>query len=515
MITGSSFPAKPQPAPWYRQRSLHLIVATLVFLSPLLALPIAWSQAPARQPLALRDQPVVRMQALSSGTVVLLYAQTAGNLWRSVDDGTTWARADNGLPAAGAGPRPLLDWAAAQGDPWTMYALVQSGEDVRFMVSNDGGAAWHPGGRWAGGEAGAQQTYVLALAVVDPQRVYLAGAGRLWSSDTGGRTWQLQGALPGAEGNITADGGQRMGTLGALADAEGNTTADGGQRMGTSHRLMLAVDGEDPALLYFSGGSGLWRSQDQGRSWQAAGDLPPLLEIGSLAAAHERRGLVFVGGRAVVFHSADRGASWATSELPGSVGMVRALLVDARVAETLFALDAAGQIFRSDDTGQSWLPAGDSRGQTLTALAFNPVRRDRLYSAGNDGIWSQPVELLLPTATPTNTPSPTPTATPTASATATATPTDTATPTGTPTATATATSTPTATALPTSTPTATRTAAPAATATATATGQPTASAAATQPASTATPDGADPTPTSVAPTEPPGAPTLPPTPPPR
>ena len=69
-----------QPAPWYRQRSLQLIAATLVFLSPLLALPIAWSQAPASQPLALRGQPVLRLQALPSGAATLLYAQTPGNL---------------------------------------------------------------------------------------------------------------------------------------------------------------------------------------------------------------------------------------------------------------------------------------------------------------------------------------------------------------------------------------------------------------------------------------------------
>lgn len=485
MATASALPAKPQPIPWYRQRGLHLIVATLVFLSPLLALPIVWSQAPARQPLALRDQPVVRLQALPSGAVALLYAQTAGNLWRSVDDGATWTRIDAGLPASRPGDSALLDWVISPADPWAIYGLVRDGQDVRLMQSDDGGDTWRAGGRWelaaSAGSAG-QPAYALVLSA-DAQQIYLASGAALWHSDSRGRTWRRVGALP-------------------------STVPPAGQRL-------LAVDGQDADRLYVAASGGLWRSQDQGASWQPAGDLPPLVEIGSLATASKRRGLLFVGGRALVFRSVDGGEQWSAVQLPGSQGLVRTLLVDPRVDETLFALDERGQIFRSDDAGQRWQAVGSETGRLLTSLALDPVRRDRLYSAGNDGIWSQPVALLLPTATPTDTPSPTLTATPTASATPTATPTATATPTDTPTATATASPTPTATPLPTRTPTATRTAAPAVTATATPTGQPTASAAGTQPASTATPGGADPTATSPAPTEPPGAPTLPPTPPPR
>lgn len=480
MAIAPALPARPQPIPWYRQRSLHLIVATLVFLSPLLALPFVWSRAPAHRPLALRDQPVVRLQALPSGAVALLYAQTAGNLWRSVDNGATWVRIDAGLPAAGPGASALLDWAISPADPWGLYALVRVGQDVRLMQSADGGDNWRTGGRWeeAGALAAAALPHSLAVTA-DAQQLYLISGETLWRSDSEGRTWRRAGALPG----------------GALF----------------AGRRLLAVDGHDPAWLYLAKGGGLWRSLDQGASWLPAGDLPPLAEIGSLATAQRRGGWVFAGGRALVFRSSDGGEHWNAVALPGGHGLVRTLLVDPRVDETLFALDERGQIFRSDDAGQRWQVAGGEHGRQLTSLALDPVQRDRLYSAGNDGIWTQSVALLLPTATPSATASPTATATatPTGTPTATPTPTPTATSTNTPTATSTATST--ATARPTSTATATRTATRAATATAT--GQPTASA--TQPASSPTPGGDPPTPTSAAPTEPPGAPTLPPTPPPR
>lgn len=475
---------KAQPVPWYRQRSLQLILATLVFFAPLLALPIAWSQAAISRPLALRGQPVLRVQALPSGAVTVLYAQTAGNLWRSLDDGVTWTRADGGLPAGGLGASRVVHWAAAPSAAWTLTALVGQDDVVRLYQSSDGGDTWRAGGRWlvAAGvsEGDAADSYALALCAADAQQVYVAVAQQLWHSGDGGRSWSAAVALPAA-------------------------VSGGGP-------LLLAVDGQEPAVLYVSRGSGVWRSLDQGQSWAPAGDLPPLAEISSLTTAQERSGLIFAGGRAVVFHSADQGVTWKAAELPGALGLTRALLVDPKVGETVFALDEHGQLFRSDDAGSQWQMISSTTGQPWATLALNPVRRNHLYSAGADGIWYQPVELLQPTPTPTATA--TPTHTPTATATATPTATPTATATATPTATATATATPS----PTSSPTATRTPAPA-TATATATPRTTtvAPVAPEQPTATPAPAGGgnNAPPTAVPTAAPTSAPTIPPTPPPR
>ncbi len=498
---------KPQPVTWYRQRSLQLIVATLVFLSPLLALPLVWSQTPVSQPLALRDQPVKRLQVLASGAVTLFYAQTSGNLWRSVDEGITWTRADRGLPASRLGASAVIDWVVAPADPWTLYAVVWYGDEARLFQSSDGGDTWRVGGRLEDTAAApdSPQTYTVASAAANLRHVYLANNAWLWSSHDSGQSWRQAGALP--------------------------THAPG------KNRPLLAVDSGDPDLIFASLGTGIWRSRDQGQSWQPAGDLSPLALVGSLATAQERSGLVFAGGQAAVMHSADGGDRWTTTKLPGAQGLIRSLLVDPRVGETLFAMDEQSRIFRSDDAGHSWhaMPSGSSK--LLTALALNPVRRDRLYSAGNDGIWAQPVELLLPTATPRATASSTPTVTPsptaTTSATATPTPSAAATPTppGTPTnptpqVTAAATVAPSA--RPPSTPT-----------TGAGAGAPSPTVASPPPQSTASPTGtpASPLPPTVVPTSAPTAtpppptavptsaptatppptavPTLPPTPPPR
>ncbi len=171
METQAPLLSRPQPAPWYRQRSLQLIAATLVFLSPLLALPIARSQAPVSQPLALRGQPILRLQALSSGATTWLYAQTPGNLWRSVDDGLTWERVDNGLLAAGLGASQLLDWTVTAADPHMLYAVVRTRGDVRLLRSSDGGGTWRAGGRWTGermASAPSRATYQAMVAYCWP-----------------------------------------------------------------------------------------------------------------------------------------------------------------------------------------------------------------------------------------------------------------------------------------------------------------------------------------------------------
>ena len=468
---------QPQRAPWYRQRGLQLLLAAALFFSPVAAAPWIWQRGPAAQPLAMRGQPVGRLYALPSGAATLLYAQTAGALWRSIDDGVTWTRADHGLPTGQFAAIDVRDWAASTASSWLLYALAAGADaSVQLYQSRDGGASWAQVVAWPGGRGDA--AYTLALPPTEPLDVYVTGAGSLWHSTDGGRSWLSAAALPPEAAQAAA--------------------------------LWLSVDAADAAQLYLSAGAGVWRTIDGGQHWQRAGDLPPLVEIGSLAAAQGRGGLVYAGSRGLVFRSLDAGQTWAAAVLPGAFGVIHALASDARVGETAFALDAHSQLFRSDDAGASWQLVVSDPGQPLAAVALDPVRRTHLYSAGSDGIWLRPVTLLQPTATATPTATSTATPTDTATATRTPTPTATRTPTATPTRTPTATSP--ATATPSRTPTR-RAATP--TPAATATPAPGVS---PQPLPTSTPGSGGATPEPPTPTPvpvPTGAPTLPPTPPPR
>ena len=145
----SSLPATPQTPPWYRQRGLQLVLASVLFLLPLAAVPIVTSQPSTRQALSLRSQRVLRLQAFRGATTVLV-AQTATGLLRSIDDGNTFTRIDLGLPRSGLGKLRLVDWALSAADLSRVYALVGKPGQERLYRSDDDGETWRVAGRLPG-----------------------------------------------------------------------------------------------------------------------------------------------------------------------------------------------------------------------------------------------------------------------------------------------------------------------------------------------------------------------------
>ena len=424
-------PATPQTPPWYRQRGLQLVLASVLFLLPLAAIPIVVSLQPAtRSPLALRSQRVTRIQAVRGATTVLI-VQTATGLLRSVDEGNSFVRIDLGLPHSGLGKLRLVDWAVSATDPSRLMALVGKPGQERLYRSDDTGDTWRIAGRLPQSQAGDGSLRTLALAPPDSSTLFVVGDQSIWASVDEGRTWASAQPLP--------------------------------REITGKDKLLATVDAQQPGWIYATAGVGLWRSRDGGQSWDQAGDLPPLTEVATVASAADRPGLLYLGGRGLVFVSNDGGTTWTASALPNAQGLVHRLLVDARVGETAFAVDESNQVFRTDDAGLSWQFVSSAPGQQILDLALSPASRSQLVSASSDGIWGQSVTLLAPTATPTPTMTPSPTPSPTPTQTATATPTDT--PTVTPTPTSTQTPTTTSTVTPTRTPTrrpqATRTSAPA------------------------------------------------------
>jgi hypothetical protein len=411
-----SAPATPQTPPWYRQRGLQLLLAALVFLLPLAALPFINPQTITRRPLALRSQRVIQVEA-ARGVTTELVAQTATGLVRSVDGGATFTRIDQGLPRSGFGKLWLVDWAVDAANPSHMMALVGRPGQERLFRSDDDGVTWQSAGRLPARRTAGSALRAFVLAPSDADRVFLFGDDSLWRSEDGGRTWTDAWPLP--------------------AEISGTGT------------LLVATDGQIADAVFASAGTGLWRSQDGGQSWEKAGDLPPLVEISSLAAALVRPHVLLAGGRGLVFASHNGGDTWTGVDLPGATGVVAALRIDPRVGETAFAVDTNSRIFRTDDAGRSWQLVDSAPGQQILDLALDQGDSSQLISASTDGLWGKPVGLLKPTPTPT------------------ATPTATDTPTPAPTATATATPTPTATSTPTTTDTPTRTPTPAPTSTAT------------------------------------------------
>lgn len=128
----------------------------------------------------------------------------------------------------------------------------------------------------------------------------------------------------------------------------------------------LAFDAADGVLLEATG-KGLYRSPDEGRTWQAVA-LPASARGHAAALAVSKNGVLYIAGpRIGVLSSADRGAKW-TSRSKGLPSRdVVAVAAHADQPDTVYAYVAKRGIFRSEDRGSHW--------KLMDAGPREPIRR--------------------------------------------------------------------------------------------------------------------------------------------
>jgi photosystem II stability/assembly factor-like uncharacterized protein len=116
---------------------------------------------------------------------------------------------------------------------------------------------------------------------------------------------------------------------------------------------LIEIDPASPKILYAgTGGAGVFRSTDGGRTWdRRSNGLPANTAIGTLELAPSDPRRLYVLGDTGSFTSADAGATW--SRLPGLGESPRSFLVDPSRALTLYASIFSG-LMKSTDGGRSW-----------------------------------------------------------------------------------------------------------------------------------------------------------------
>jgi photosystem II stability/assembly factor-like uncharacterized protein len=188
----------------------------------------------------------------------------------------------------------------------------------------------------------------ISLSYADPSLV-VAGIelGGVMRSPDGGKTWQDQ-------------------RPGAYADCHS-----------------LAAHPEAPEVIYEAAGGGFAESEDFGDSWSAADDGMDRRYVWGLAVDSEDPSLVYASaasgpGRAhaggfsdaAIYRRRD-GGSWETL-LGGLAAFPYALAADAEAPGALYAGLGDGTLLRSPDAGASWDEAAHTPGG-LAALAAVPV----------------------------------------------------------------------------------------------------------------------------------------------
>lgn len=266
--------------------------------------------------------------------------------------------------------------------------VIYAGTDKGVYKSENRGGAWRL-------VAQIKSVFALAIDPASPTTLYAGGEWGVHKSGDGGETWR----------RIDIDSGNRF-----------DVNA-------------LLIDPENPAVVFAGTGAGVYKSEDGGETWR--GDERMRTRVYRLL--RDPAGTVYANVEDGVYRSADGGAAWHRVEfsLPASAfskeERIRLLAVDPVTPATLYATTSpvASGLFRSNDGGATWRPAGlhsiiislaltpsalyagtskggvyrsDDRGVTwrtineglthfyVSALAVDPTTPTTLYAATGDGV---------------------------------------------------------------------------------------------------------------------------------
>ena len=275
-------------------------------------------------------------------------------VWRSTDLGESWTHSSDGLTYGDDGPAMQNVWSlAANGS--TIFAGVQP---AGLFRSEDRGATWaHVNGltnhetrpTWQPG-AGGLILHTIVPHPTDLERMWVGiSAVGVFETRDGGASWEPR-------------------NRGVRADFMPGPEPITGQCV---HKFAPAAG--EPETLYQQNHCGVYRSDNGGTSWQ---EITPGLpsEFGFPLVAHPRdpatawviplngadKGRYMPDGRAAVWRTRDRGASWTRHDngLPNRDAFL-SVLREAMARDTLDPVGitfgtSTGQLWHSPDEGDTW-----------------------------------------------------------------------------------------------------------------------------------------------------------------
>lgn len=257
-----------------------------------------------------------------SGTIYM--STIAGGVLKSVDAGTTWSAANNGL---------------------TDFAMIS-----------------------------------LTMDASGPQTAYAGGTG-LYKTEDGGITWRNIPAITGSVISLAADP-NRLGVIYAgvynnLANGTIRKSVDSGVTWttvfsSTAAIFKIAIDPLDSDILYAPTiGHGAFKSTNGGQTWSQLASLTSAV-VWTIAIDPRDSDVLYAGtNEDGIWKSTDVGITWCPT---GSSAQypVCSIAVDSSSANTIYAGTNGGGVWISSDDGGTWNSAGPS-GSMVFSLAIDPA----------------------------------------------------------------------------------------------------------------------------------------------
>jgi len=203
----------------------------------------------------------------------------------------------------------------------------------------------------------------LVAAPSDPARLYLGTVdGHIFSSTNEGRSWNLAGR-PGTRSDLVVQA--------------------------------MAVDPRDPSVVYAAGwtldpaaGGGIFRSTDDGRTWQAAGLAGHAVR--AIALAPSAPDVLVAGALDGVFRSRDAGRSWdrISPEDDADLRNLDSVAINPHLPEVIY-VGTSHLPWKTADGGKHWssIHEGMIDDSDVMSIVVDPARPTRIYASACSGIY--------------------------------------------------------------------------------------------------------------------------------
>jgi photosystem II stability/assembly factor-like uncharacterized protein len=295
----------------------------------------------------------------------------------------------------------LIDPATLTSDLPTLYAGTREG----VYRTVDGGKNWSA---YKGTDTGTNLPAVLSLVLAD-QKLYAGTASGIYQGFSDGIVpWTSLGHSTLAITSLSIDPGSVQTLYATSATGGILKSSDAGASWNSSNQGLTVLDirsilvhPTDRNLVYAGGVGTLFKSTNGGGQWNPIdlGTLDnvsnslPTATVQTLVATPGVGGLLYAGGSAGIFKSADQGKGWAPMNTQLGAGKVLALEVHPLQPGHLYAALSGEGIYKSIDGGGSWRPENGlstvvpptAIPQNVTGLIIDPRDPSRFY-AGTSGL---------------------------------------------------------------------------------------------------------------------------------